>query len=46
MAAARVLRIVTGDPAMNDEALAAEVARSEDMHGVADRLPDHLKPTS
>lgn len=26
MAAARVLRIVTGDPAMNDEALAAEVA--------------------
>ena len=46
MAAARVLRIVTGDPAMNDEALVAEVARSEDMHGVADRLPDHLKPTS
>src|SRR6267142_2180669 len=26
MAAARMLRIVTGDPAMNDEALAAEVA--------------------
>ncbi len=26
MAAARVLRIVTGDPAMNDEALAAEMA--------------------
>src|SRR5712664_1106631 len=46
MAAAHVLRIVTGDPAMNDEALAAEVARSEDMHGAADRLPDHLKPTS
>ena len=46
MAAERVLRIVTGDPAMNDEALVAEVARSEDMHGVADRLPDHLKPTS
>jgi metal-dependent amidase/aminoacylase/carboxypeptidase family protein len=40
MAAAHVLRIVAGDPAMNDEALAAEVAlaasgqdRSEQVQG-------------
>src|SRR6267143_1297819 len=36
MAAARVLRIVTGDPAMNDEALAAEVA-------LANSEPDRME---
>jgi len=44
MAAARVLRIVTGDPAMNDEALAAEVALAasgpDGMEQVQDDLVD------
>jgi hypothetical protein len=44
MAAARMLRIVTGDPAMNDEALAAEVALAasgpDGMEQVQDDLVD------